>query len=301
MVEVLALADDSVKLQSSNAVWLQHSFPVFRSFISDCQNYYDTEVMGIDFSDQEAGNTINRWCREKTNDLIERIVDNGPQDCELAMANAIYFKAPWTDGFRKELTVPATFTNEDGTKSEVQMMKKTDIAQIQYASAKDFDLASLSFGQCLKKNYSMVIGLPHEGVSLQACMEGLEAAGWDESVSRLKGLPVELTIPRFKVEDSFQMKDILRQMGVTSIFDMRRADFSRLSSQPLAVAEIKQKATLAVDERGAEAAAVTFAHMATANGEKPTFIPFHIDRPFFFAITENLHGNILFMGVVRKL
>jgi len=298
---VLTAADDSVKLQSSNAVWLQYSFPVLRSFISDCQNYYDTEVKGIDFADKEAGSAINRWCREKTNDLIERIVDDGPQDCELAMANAIYFKAPWTDGFRKEETKAATFTNEDGTKSEVQMMWKTDPLQFRYATAKDFDMVALSFGQYLKKSYSMVIGLPHEGVSLKACINGLDASVWSEAVSRLKGLPVELALPRFKVEDSFQMKKVLQTMGVTCVFDMRLADFSRLSSQALSVSEIKQKTTLTVNEKGAEAAAVTFTHLATDDGKEPTFIPFHIDRPFFFAITENIHGNILFMGVVRKM
>ena len=84
---------------------------------------------------------------------------------------------------------------------------------------------------------------------------------------------------------------------------MQQADLSRLSPQPLVVSDIQQNAVLKVNEKGAEAAAVTWVGMTTSNGpgEEPEYIPFHVDRPFFFAIRENQNGNILFMGVVRKL
>jgi serpin B len=299
----LGSADDSVCFLSNNALWMQYELPVYLSFINDSKNFYSTEVEAIDFADQAAGGTINRWCREKTKGLIERIVEDGPMECVLSMANALYFKAPWTDGFHEEGTKPGTFTNQDGTEKEVQMMHRKDQFFVRYAKAVSFDLAALDFGQYSHKNYSMVFGLPHKGVSLKACLEGLDATAWNEAVSSLSMQNVDLMLPRFEVSQSQQLKPVFQKMGLNAIFDVQQADLSRLSPQPLAVSDIQQNAVLKVNEKGAEAAAVTWAGMATSDGpvEEPEYIPFHVDRPFFFAIQENQNGNILFMGVVRTL
>ena len=299
----LDIADDSVCFLSNNALWMQYELPVYLSFINDSKNFYSTEVEAIDFADQAAGGTINRWCKEKTKGLIERIVEDGPMECVLSMANALYFKAPWTDGFHEEGTKPGTFTNQDGTEKEVQMMHRKDQFFVRYAKAVSFDLAALDFGQYSHKNYSMVFGLPHKGVSLKACLEGLDATAWNEAVSSLSMQNVDLMLPRFEVSQSQQLKPVFQKMGLNAIFDVQQADLSRLSPQPLAVSDIQQNAVLKVNEKGAEAAAVTWAGMATSNGpvEEPEYIPFHVDRPFFFAIQENQNGNILFMGVVRNL
>ncbi len=299
----LGSADDSVCFLSNNALWMQYELPVYLSFINDSKNFYSTEVEAIDFADQAAGGTINRWCREKTKGLIERIVEDGPMECVLSMANALYFKAPWTDGFHEEGTKPGTFTNQDGTEKEVQMMHRKDQFFVRYAKAVSFDLAALDFGQYSHKNYSMVFGLPHKGVSLKACLEGLDATAWNEAVSGLSVQNVDLMLPRFEVSQTQSLKSLFQKMGLNAIFDVQQADLSRLSPQPLAVSDIQQKAVLKVNEKGAEAAAVTWAGMATSDGpvEEPEYIPFHVDRPFFFAIQENQNGNILFMGVVRTL
>ena len=299
----LGSADDSVSFLSSNALWMQYELPVYRSFVEDSQNFYSTQVEAIDFADKAAGSTINRWCKEKTRGLIERIVEDGPLDCVLTMANALYFKAPWVEGFSEEATMPGTFTNQDGTEKEVQMMHRRDQFFVRYAKAASFDLAALDFGQYRNRNYSMVFGLPHKGVSLQACLKGLDATAWNEAVSSLSTDYVDMTLPRFEVSQSQQLKPVLQKMGLNAIFDVQRADLSRLSPQPLVVSDIQQNAVLKVNEKGAEAAAVTWVGMTTSNGpgEEPEYIPFHVDRPFFFVIRENQNGNILFMGVVRKL
>ena len=73
----------------------------------------------------------------------------------------------------------------DGTEKEVQMMHRRDQFFVRYAKAASFDLAALDFGQYRHRNYSMVFGLPHEGVSLGACLKGLDATTWNEAVSSL--------------------------------------------------------------------------------------------------------------------
>ena len=183
------------------------------------------------------------------------------------------------------------------------MMSKKDLFNIRYAKARNFDLAALDFGQYERKSYSMIFGLPHEGVSLQACLEGLDATAWNKAVAGLSVQNVDLMLPRFEVSQTQSLKSLFQKMGLNAIFDGQKSDLSRLSPQPLTVSDIQQKAVLKVNEKGAEAAAVTWVLMETSDGpgDEPEFIPFHVDRPFFFAIQENRNGNILFMGVVRTL
>jgi len=58
---------------------------------------------------------------------------------------------------------------------------------------------------------------------------------------------------------------------------------------------VKHKTYVDVNEEGTVAAAVTSVGVGPTSGP-PTIV---IDRPFIFALRENLSGTILFMGVIR--
>ncbi|HEV8509704.1 MAG TPA: serpin family protein [Gemmatimonadales bacterium] len=62
------------------------------------------------------------------------------------------------------------------------------------------------------------------------------------------------------------------------------------------ITEVKHKTYVDVNEEGTEAAAVTSVGMGI------TSVPqtIQINRPFLFALRENLSGTILFMGVIRN-
>jgi serpin B len=83
-------------------------------------------------------------------------------------------------------------------------------------------------------------------------------------------------------------------MGIA--FDPARADFTRMHTpSELFISEVKHKTYVDVNEEGTTAAAVT------SVGMRVTSVPqvITIDRPFLFALRENLSGTILFMGVIR--
>lgn len=42
---------------------------------------------------------------------------------------------------------------------------------------------------------------------------------------------VEVFLPRFKLEENYDMKDVLRSLGMTDAFEEGQADFSGMSSQ----------------------------------------------------------------------
>ena len=294
----LTKAGSDVKLTSNNAIWMQYDFPVYRSFLANCQNFYGADVQAIDFANDLAGETINKWCANKTNDKITRIVENGPLDFSMLLANALYFLGQWSNPFVAENTTEEKFTNADGKESQAMMMHQT--AYMQYAETEMAQLVSKPFGE--EQNCEMVIMLPNEGVALDKCMDGMTSASWASATGGMKPERIELSLPRLHVEGDLPLKETLTEMGITSLFDPDKADFSRLSPNPLLLSKIQQNIYLDLDEKGCEAAAVTWAGLVTTSLDKgPEAKIFCANRPFLFVIREKAKGTILFMGMVNEM
>ena len=90
----------------------------------------------------------------------------------------------------------------------------------------------------------------------------------------LKDNTVKAFIPRFDTETSL-------------LFDMETFGYQNLFG--LHVARVK------TDEKGTEAAAITEL-IDCASSLKPDVVFFKADRPFFYVITDNETGLILFIG-----
>jgi serpin B len=71
------------------------------------------------------------------------------------------------------------------------------------------------------------------------------------------------------------------------------------ASENLYISLVRHKAVVDVNEEGTEAAAVTAVEITRTSIERPTDrFTFVADRPFFFAIRDDLTGSIVFMGTL---
>jgi serpin B len=109
-------------------------------------------------------------------------------------------------------------------------------------------------------------------------------------------------MPRFRIEQSATLAQVLQAMGMKLAFDADKADFSGMcTAEPLYIGQVLHKAFVRVDEEGTEAAAATATIMAAGAAmipEQP--IRVQIDRPFVFVIRDQKTGEILFMGRVMN-
>lgn len=134
---------------------------------------------------------------------------------------------------------------------------------------------------------------------------------------------LEVVLPKFKLEQSYQLHSLLPEMGMTSVFS-NTANLTKLSTnEGLKVSEVScqlsiqfqntflyklnlncvsivsqvlHKAVLEVDEVGTTAAAATTVGITSYS--LPTF--FMVNRPFFFFIYHEDTNSILFMGRVTN-
>jgi serine protease inhibitor len=111
---------------------------------------------------------------------------------------------------------------------------------------------------------------------------------------------VNLSVPKFSVSGSSDLKKALVAMGATDVLEAGKADFSPLTAaEGMFLSSAKHTAMVEIDENGVTAAAYTV--MDLAAGMPPEeVIDFVLDRPFLFVIT-GFDGSLLFSGIVRNI
>ena len=110
-------------------------------------------------------------------------------------------------------------------------------------------------------------------------------------------VPVHLEIPKFKIESTIDLVPILKDLGMTDMFNGLTANFSGiLKDEGLFVSKAIQKAFIEVDEVGTTAAAATAVVLKQRGGFLPRPEEFIADHPFLFFLRDLQTGLVLFQG-----
>ena len=295
LTAALTNADPDVQLAIANSLWARNGVKFNPGFIQRNQSFYDAKLTTLDFANPNAVATINQWVSQNTRGKIPKMVDRLSPDQVLLLLNAIYFKGKWTEAFEKQDTTERPFTLANGTRKQHPLMSQT--GEYDYLETKQFQAVSLPYGS---GRWSLYVFLPHSNSSLQAFTKTLTPKTWQQWMSQFRDRSGTVKIPRFKLEADLNLNNTLKASGMGTAFDRSQADFSAMSTERLAIDQVKHKTLVEVNEEGTEAAASTSVEMiVTSAGPSPT-PPFNLvaDRPFFWAIRDNQTGTLLFMGTV---
>ncbi len=115
---------------------------------------------------------------------------------------------------------------------------------------------------------------------------------------------VSLTVPKYELEWSSSLADVLPGMGLSRAFDVSAADFTamgRSANGPLFIGDVIHKTVLKVNEKGTEAAAVTAVVVGESAAMPTNLIELRFDRPFVCGIVDMESGAPLFLGTVETL
>ncbi|KAL1435302.1 hypothetical protein MTO96_011214 [Rhipicephalus appendiculatus] len=122
----------------------------------------------------------------------------------------------------------------------------------------------------------------------------------ESSKAGLDSTIVDLSLPRFKIEYSLDLKKTLYAMGVRDLFADNAADLSGIDGKrDLVISAAVHKAFVEVNEEGTEAAAAT--GMVAMARCAIMGIPFSVDHPFMYFIRSHDPDVILFAGSVRDV
>ena len=308
LLEQLPAVDLDVTLRVTDALLVNKLYPLDPAFRKTMEDYYYAAADNMDFSDPgQVAARINDWTRRATGGFIDRIIEDSEisEDAVMFLMNALYFKAKWAGSeyepmFREYATTDDKFTLADGQTVTVKMMR--NMRWHRYAEMDGYKVLALPYAG---GKFFMYILLPDKN-DLPGLIDKLRTTSWSDILSSFKqDAEVHVKLPRFDIENRFNLNEALESLGVRRAFQPGSARFDRMFSPSgddfyCWIGKVFQKARISVDEWGTEAAAVTIVEMLGATsalpGEEPKRVYFHADHPFVFAIGEATSGTILFEG-----
>ncbi|XP_037381649.1 serpin I2 [Talpa occidentalis] len=284
----------------ANALYLQEGFTVKEQYLHGNEDFFQSAIKLVDFQDAKTcAEKISTWVERKTDGKIKSMFSGeefGPLT-RLVLVNAIYFKGEWKQKFRKEDTQLMNFTKKNGETIKIPMMKA--LLQTKYGY---FSESSMYY-QVLELPYkgdkfSLIIVLPSEDMNIEEMEKLVTADQIQKWLSEMKEEEVEISLPRFKVEQKLDFKEVLYSLNITEIFS-GGCDLSGITdSSDVYVSQIMQKVFLEINEDGSEAAASTDMHIPVIMSlPRNQFI---VNHPFLFIMKNKSTESILFMGRVTN-
>jgi serpin B len=278
-----------VQMRVANALWANRGFTYLPGFSQRVSAFYGAETTSLDFRSAEALAAINGWVDQNTSGKIRAILTaNDLLNAQAVLTNAIYFKADWERPFDRALTRPGDFHLPDGTTRQLPMMRQS--GRFYHLQGEGFQAVKMPYAG---KRFSFYLFLPEKGVGMPAFLSKLNADNWKRWLGGFREMPLQLTMPRFKLEYEAELSEPLSKMGMEIAFSPQ-ADFGGMAAGPLWISKVKHKTVLEVNEEGSEAAGATAVIMT-----KSAPLAFSVDRPFFCAIRDEMTGETLFMGTVN--
>jgi serpin B len=294
--------ESGVELATANALWAQAGYALRPEYLALVRETYGAALEEVDFEGaaEAARERINAWVDAQTKSRVRDLVPPGILTAltRLLLVNAIYFKGSWSAPFDPHATRKQPFHRLDGSSVQVPFMHRTGSYRL--VEDEDAQAIELPYGDGAP---AMVVVLPRKRAGLPALEKALGGARIEGLLARLDGeepRDVEVHLPRFQVEASLRLDEVLQRLGARRAFDRELADFSGITADPagLYIGAVLHRAFVEVSEEGTEAAAATAVVMVARGAfvAPPRPPIFRADHPFVFLIRDRRTNLLLFLG-----
>ncbi|KAM4861132.1 antithrombin-III [Thomomys bottae] len=295
-------ANLSSHLVAANRLFGEKSLTFNETYQDISEVVYGAKLQPLDFKEnaEKSRITINNWVANKTEGRITNVV---PSDAineftVLVLVNTIYFKGLWKSKFSPENTKKEPFFRADHQSCLVPMMYQE--GKFRYRRvAEGTQVLELPFKG---DDITMVLVLPKPEKSLAKVEQELTPELLHEWLDALEETMLVVHVPRFRVEDSFSLKERLQDMGLVDLFSPHKSQLPGIvadGGNDLYVSDAFHKAFLEVNEEGSEASAST-AIVIAGRSLLPSRVTFKANRPFLVLIREVTLNTIVFMGRVAN-
>jgi serine protease inhibitor len=281
----------SGRIQVANALWGQQGFAWNESFLARLRDGYFAPLAQTDFSGntEQSRLAINDWVSRQTTGKIPDLLEPGTltPDTRLVLANALHFAAPW-----------------------IQPLAEMGLKPFRTPTGESVSVETLSGGgwwPWLSGDGWRGTALPCEGhdFALVVVQPETEDAGAKPVPGHLftevltaEPTSVSVQLPAWKFSLKVQLKELLRDLGITAAFDPDRADLGAMTaSERLYVGFVVHQSVFEVNAKGIEAAAATAGGAVAGAGavDPKTLI---LDRRFSYALMHVPTQTPLFVGQV---
>ena len=293
--------DGMAKCILAASLWMDNNITYNRDTVDLLSGNYYSSVFTGDPGSDEYNRLMQSWLNEQTDGLLSDYISGMEMDPEtvLTLASTVNYSGKWNHRFSEEDTEIDTFHSPGG---DIQCVFMNDKRDTLYYWGDKFASVSMK----LENNGQMRLILPDEGISMEELINDEEAIGFMLYYSRgaqypnCKFVTVDMSIPKFDISSDIDLRDGLRKLGITDLFDPARSDFSPLTEDAdgIALSGVQQDTRVMIDEEGCKASSLTTMIYAGAMMPEDQ-VDFVLDRPFIFEIVSET-GLPLFVGIVNN-
>ncbi|HHT54026.1 MAG: serine protease [Clostridiales bacterium] len=286
------------KLGIANSIWFrddENRLTVNKEFLQTNADYYKASIYKSDFGEKTLED-INKWVSDKTDGMIDKILDEIDEDTVMYLINALVFDARWQRVYNKNDIYDGRFTDISGQEQTVDFMFSEESLYLDDGRATGF------IKPYEGSSYSFVALLPNEDVPINEYINSLTGEGFVNTVKSAENTLVNASLPKFSYDSTVKMNDALKELGIPKAFSANQADFSNLGKSSrgnIYIGEVLHKTFISVDELGTRAGAVTKVEMKDEAYFEAKIVK--LDRPFVYAIIDNASGLPVFIGAVMSI
>ena len=312
------------KIGIANTIFIKDKYEkiIEKDYKNILTKNYNAEMLLDKFDTPKA---INDWTNKKTKGMIKELVKELPDRFVMGLANAIAIDVKWQTTFMCEGTRKEKFNLVSGDTLNTEMMHNTYDYGAKYISNDNMKGVILPYESYNPKtgevdyedgkSLEFIAILPNEDISTyinNLTKEELDNIDKDSKVASNK-LNIRLGLPRFTYDfDYSEFGVMLNKMGITSMFDINNADFTKIINKDnqykylegnLHINSAIHKTFIDLNETGTKAAAVTafiFTDSALVEQEEPKIISITFDKPFIYLIRDKESKELLFFGTVYE-
>ncbi|XP_055353627.1 serine protease inhibitor-like [Paramacrobiotus metropolitanus] len=302
-------SDDDMTF-NANRAFVDKSVALKPAFTADLLQRFNQTPGVLDFkkNPNAARNEINKWVESKTMGNVKNFLGAGAvtSATQLTAINAHYLQFNWAFPFDAKQTVKGTFTNADGSTSQVDFMKLFTTSLFYFNHQAGQLAPGVPAFQMVRLPSKWGTGvlsviLPSDMKMMPVLERTLTADMLNKAMDTAQRRLVNLTMPKFAIEKAVNLADAVKGLGVIDLFGSG-VDLTSMTDQSVRIDGIVHKAMIDVNERGLKAvAASSMAVAARRTIAVGTALDLKVDKPFLFVIRmENLRF-LTYIGRVSKL
>lgn len=266
----------------ANAIFINQKLNINDQYVKLLKNNFYTTSYRVNFKDKEVKDNIINWINHYTKDELNLTSDNYEIDdnLEVLLLNTIYFNNKWLFNYNTEQTVNRAFHKNNNEIENIDFMNH--VIDTYYENTCDYILVEDYF----ENENTITYITPKYG------LDSLKNYNIFDLGKSKEFKIINLSVPKFELNNSFNLNDTLRSLNVNKIFN----DSNSLKNiaEGLVVSTIRQDVAIKLSEEGAKAS------VATSIGLNKMAAPIEdinliLNRPFIYIIKDK-EGIPLFIG-----